>query len=129
MQLERDGQFKPGTQQYNDFNRKLTEETVKYEVWAKTEMAMMESGYKQAMKQLFDKVQNAIADVAKKDGYDIVVTDTSERLPDNLDQVDVRTMKLMMLQKSVLYASEKSDITEMVIIVLDNKYKATAAGK
>jgi outer membrane protein len=129
MKADRDASYKPGSPQYAEKNRDLIKATLEFEVWSKFERANMEDMYKQQMKLLFDKVQGAIAEVATKDGYDLVVTDTSERLPDNLEQVDVRTMKLMMLQKSVLFASPKVDITQMVIIVLDKKYSATAVGK
>lgn len=128
LRQERDTQFKPGTAQYADMNKKLIQQSADYKIWRETQQALLEDAYKQQVRQLFDKVQSAIAEVAKRENYDIVVADTSERLPDALDQVDLRALKAMLLQKSVLYASEKSDITQSVIIVLDAKFNAAAAG-
>jgi Skp family chaperone for outer membrane proteins len=129
LQKERDEGFKPGSPQYDAANETLMVETAKFKVWAESEKAKTEWAYKRQVKQLFDKVQTATAEVAQKEGFDLVLADTGgEKLPEDMSQIDLRNLKALLLQKSVLFAGPKSDMTSMVILVLDAKYKA-AGGK
>jgi Skp family chaperone for outer membrane proteins len=130
LRAERDDKdhLKPGTPQWEEVNQKLITKSVELKNWRDSKQALQEDAYKQQVKKLFEKVEAAVAEVAKAEGYDIVIADTSAG-QDALDQADLRTLKAMLLQKSVLFANDKSDITQRVIISLDGKYKAAAQGK
>ena len=125
MQKERDEGFKPGSPQWDQANEKLMAATIDFKLWGETEKAKTEWAYKRQVKQLFEKVQTATAEVAQKEGFDLVIADVGDKPPEDLGQIDLRNLKALMLQKSVLYAGPKSDMTSMVILVLDAKYKAT----
>jgi hypothetical protein len=102
-------------------------ETVAYKVWGETERAKAEFKQKRQMKALFDKIQVAIAAVAKRDGIDLVIADSSERLPDDIGQVDMRALRAMILQKNVLFVNpgkQGLDITAAVQLQLDAEFKA-----
>src|SRR6266576_6402603 len=65
-----------------------------------TERLMAEQQQKRQMKQLFEKIQAMIADVAKREGYDLVLAESNDQLPtDNeLDQMNIQQFKVMLLQ-------------------------------
>ena len=128
------GDLKPDSPQWEAANQSLMAESVNLKVWAETEKGKAEFAQRRQMKHLFDKVQAAIAKVAQRDGIDLVVADSSERLPDDLDQIDIRALRSLILQKNVLFVSNKQglDITAAVQLQLDTDFKAggtTAAGK
>jgi Skp family chaperone for outer membrane proteins len=133
MKKEREA-FKAGTPQYDEATRHMMKEAAAYKVWGESEKANIDYTYKWQTKLLFDKMQAAIAKVAKQDGIDIVIADTSEKLPDDLDRVDLGLVQAMLIRKSVLYVSEKQglDISAKVMLVMDAEYKtgsgAAAAG-
>ena len=126
LKTERDNSYKPDSQQFEDATLELARLTADYKVWAEFEKAKAEHNQKKQTKQLFDKIQVAISDVAKRDGVDIVISDTSERLPDDIDSMDVRALRAMILQKNVLFVSAKQglDMTDAVILMLNAKAKA-----
>ena len=121
------GDLKPDSPQANAANEALMTESVNYKVWGETERAKAEFKQKRQMKALFDKIQVAIATVAKRDGIDLVIADSSERLPDEIDTVDLRALRAMILQKNVLFVNPNKqglDITAAVQLQLDAEFKA-----
>ncbi|HEX8913580.1 MAG TPA: OmpH family outer membrane protein [Humisphaera sp.] len=118
-------QYKPGSPQYEDATKDLLAETAKYKVWAETERLKAEFNQKQQTKVLFDKIQQAIQEVAQRDGIDLVIADSSDRLPDDLEKVDVNALRQMILSKQVLFVSQKQglDITDAVVLQLNAKFK------
>ncbi|CAA9402666.1 MAG: hypothetical protein AVDCRST_MAG64-1793 [uncultured Phycisphaerae bacterium] len=127
------GDLKPDSPQANAANEALMTESVNYKVWGETERAKAEFKQKRQMKALFDKIQVAIATVAKRDGIDLVIADSSERLPDDIGQMDMRALRAMILQKNVLFVNPNKqglDITAAVQLQLDAEFKAAgpAAG-
>ena len=121
----RDEQFRPGSPQYEDATNDLLAKTAEYKVWAETERLKAEFNQKRQTKVLFDKIQQAIQEVAQRDGIDLVVADSSERLPDDLEKIDVNALRQMILSKQVLFVSQKQglDITDAVVLQLNAKYK------
>ena len=121
------GDLKPDSPQAAAANEALMAETVNYKVWGETERAKAEFKQKRQMKTLFDKIQVAIATVAKRDGIDLVIADSSERLPDDIGQMDMRALRAMILQKNVLFVNPNKqglDITAAVQLQLDAEFKA-----
>ena len=118
--------IKPDSPQWDAANQTLMSESAAYKVWGETQRATAEFRQKRQMKALFDKIQVAIAKVAQRDGIDLVIADSSERLPDDIDTADIRALRAMILQKNVLFVSNKQglDITAAVQLQLDAEYKA-----
>jgi Skp family chaperone for outer membrane proteins len=123
------GEMKPGTPQFEDTTNELLSKTADYKVWAETERLKAEFNQKKQTKILFDKIQAAVTEVAARDGIDLVLTDSSEPFPDDLEKIDIRALRAIMLQRNVLHVSQKQglDITDAVILVLNAKYKQSGA--
>ena len=64
---------------YSEVEDQLLNASIEYDVWVKrTEIDLMRK-QKDSIKKLFDKVQTATADVAQKNGINLVI---SEKRPD-----------------------------------------------
>lgn len=74
------------------------------------------------MAGLYGKVEAAIASIAEREGYDIVLLDDSEfPLPDNAPDPDVYRA---IITKSVVYRHDSIDITQQVITLMNNEFSA-----
>jgi Skp family chaperone for outer membrane proteins len=133
LQNTRD-QLKPDSAQYSEANQKLLRASIEYENWGRITQIELQRSQKQQVRAMFERIQAAAADVAKQQGFDVVV---AAQKPDmaGIDnpQVTIDNLKNAISQFNVLYADPKNDVTNMVIATLDAKYKSgggapTAAG-
>lgn len=112
--------------QYQDKNAELLKAAVEYEAWGKINEANVQRDQKLQMRRLFEKIEQAVAEVAKQKGYDLVITDQHPDLPDDLDQVTLDQLRTMINSRNVLYMGEKIDISNDVLAVLDARYRANS---
>jgi Skp family chaperone for outer membrane proteins len=120
-------QFKPESQQYQDKNQELMRAAIEFEAWGRLNQADIQREKKQQMKFLFDKIEQAVGEVAKQRGLDLVVADQRGDIP-NLEQMNEDQLRQALNLRIVLYSSSKVDITNDVIAYMDKNYKAPAAG-
>ena len=126
MKTRRDALL-PDHPQWAELNSQLAALTAEYRVWVETQKVIAESTQKSKMTALFKKIEQGVAEIAKEDGIDLVIADNRDPLPPNLDEIDVRTLRGLLLQRDVIYASDKLDMTEKVVTRLDSKYRGIAA--
>lgn len=74
------------------------------------------------IRELYGKCNSAIATTAKRDGYDLVIfDDRSIGLP---ERTGTKELNQVVANKRVLYANDAADITERLITLMNNDYKA-----
>ena len=117
--------LKPDSPQYAEAERTFMQEAIQFDTWTKITQAQLQGQQKQQMKQLFDKIVAATAEVAQQQGYDLVLADQRPELPENLGMINVEQLRQLLNQRNVLFANEKVDISAPVIANLDSKYKAS----
>ncbi len=117
----------PEHPQWSELNSQLAAKTAEYRVWLETQKVVAESTQKTKMSALFKKIEQGVAEIAKRDGIDLVIADNRDPLPPNLDEIDVRTLRGLLLQRDVIYSSDRIDMTEAVVTLLDAKYRGVAA--
>jgi Skp family chaperone for outer membrane proteins len=111
--------------QYSDKDKELQSAKIDYEVWAQIQQAESARTNKMQTKALFDKIVNAVAEVATAKGIDLVIADQHPEVPDNfLDQATLEQVRALLGQRNVLYSSPQVDITQDVITAMDAKYSA-----
>lgn len=115
-------ELKEGSPQWNDRNLQLMEESIKLDNWQRYETARVQQQEKIQTKQLFEKIQAAIATVAKQRNIDIVLTAQATQLPPSLEQINMEQLRMAIASINVLYVDPKSDITDAVIAQLDSEY-------
>jgi len=116
--------YKPGSVAYMDNNAKLTKKIVEYVVWARVTELQMQRTDKEFVKALFDKVREASKEVAEKRKIDVVFNERRPELGD-MEKLKPQDVRAIILQNDVLYMNQKVDITDDVILLMNQKYQAS----
>ncbi|HUB26505.1 MAG TPA: OmpH family outer membrane protein [Tepidisphaeraceae bacterium] len=120
--------LKPDSPQYTEASQNLLEEEIKVKAWDEETKLELARKYKMRLRSLFQEIEDAVASVAQKDGYNLVLCDQRLQIPDNLDNIDVPTLRNLILQRTVLYSDQSRSIDGEVITLLDKNYADRAAG-
>jgi len=120
--------LKDGTPQYQEADKTFMKEAIEFDTWSKITQAQLQGQQKQQMKVLFDKIVTATTTVAQQKGVDLVLADQRPELPDNLAQINVEQLRAILNSRNVLFSNAKVDLSNDVIAVLDQQYKAGGGG-
>lgn len=116
-------QLKPDTPQWDELNTDLMDAALEFRLWGEQTKAKAGRMQKRQLKHLFEQIEQAIAEVAERDGYDLVIADQRPELPENLDEINFDQLRALINTRNVLYASAKADLSDQVIALLDARYK------
>jgi Skp family chaperone for outer membrane proteins len=114
---------KKGTPDFNEQANKLLEMRVQLQVWGEMKKSELGRRHKEEIKALFEKIQATIAQIAQERKIDLVITDFSTDIPDDLDAVTPEQLHQMISQKNVLFTGKGVDISAEVTARLDAAYK------
>ena len=89
-----------------------------FESWGKVVRLEADREQKQQMLYLFDKIQAAVAQIAKNEGIDLVLADQGSQLT-NIEGLTFDQLRSLFNQRDVLFASKKADISDEVVTLLD----------
>lgn len=116
------GTIKPGTSEYRDKLIQLRELQVTLDARFKLLEQVLSFERGTIMRELYVKIDGAVKRIADRDGYDVVLLDDTDfKLPNEASQDD---MNRAILARSVLYRHNSIDITEQVVQLLNNEFKA-----
>lgn len=116
--------LKADSPQYQEKNAELLKATIEYETWGKLSEANRQRDMKLQTRRLFEKIEQAVGEVARQKGYDLILTDQRPELPEDMDRVNMEQLLSLINARSVLYAGEKVDISSDVLALLDARYRA-----
>lgn len=111
----------PDSPQYTDQNQQFLQYNYETEAWFRVMTAELQRKDKARAKEMFDKVQAAVADLAKDRQIDLVISSFAPDITDP-DKVDPQNYRFLLLQRSVLFSDPKLDITQDVIVAMDKAY-------
>lgn len=123
LQAARDA-LKSDTPQYKEKNAELLKAAIEYETWSKLNQVNFEREQKLQMKSLFEKIEAAVAEVARQKKIALVITDHRPELPENLDALNMDQLRGLINARTVLYAGENVDISNDVLALLDARYRS-----
>lgn len=116
------GTIKPGTAEYRDKLIQLRELQVTLDARFKLLEQVLSFERGTIMRELYVKIDSAVTRIANRDGYDVVLLDDTDfKLPNEASQDD---MNRAILSRSVLYRHNSIDITDQVVQLLNNEFKA-----
>jgi len=78
------------------------------------------------LKETYNEIKTAVADIAKKKGIDIVLVNNGNDLPDNAEERKPDDIANMIFTRQVLYVSDNADITAQVLATLDANFAKPA---
>jgi Skp family chaperone for outer membrane proteins len=122
LKAQRDN-LKPGAPGYDEMTDKLNDAYNDFQAWRASAQAKAERNQKRQVSTLFQKVEQATAQVAQQQGYDLVLAKQQPSLPENLDAVKYENVVQILSARNVLYAAPRADISDQVIQVLNANYK------
>lgn len=120
--------LKPDTPPYDARVKDLDNALADLETWGKVTQVEADRDQKKMMKKLFEKIEAAVAEVAKQQGYDLVLADQSGDFP-LLEKNNLESIRGYINQQSLLYADKRLDITDAVLTQLDADYAKEKGAK
>jgi Skp family chaperone for outer membrane proteins len=112
---------------YADQAQKLESASIEYEIWGKEKQLTLERADKNRLKAIFLEIEDAVAQVAQKDGISLVLADQRPQIPDDLEKVTPQELQARISQRTVLFSDQSRDISGEVITLLDKNYAAKTA--
>ena len=120
--------LRPDSPQYTEQEQKVVEQEIQVKAWLDTTQLEMGRRDKMRLRALFQEIEDAVASVAQKDGYNLVLNDERQQIPDNMDNIDIPTLRQLILQRTVLFSDQSRSIDGEVITLLDKNYANRASG-
>jgi Skp family chaperone for outer membrane proteins len=120
--------YKANTPQYTEKEQEMTDEQIKDKIWEEGKKVEMERRLKNRYVQIYRDVEDAIAQIAQKDGYNLVLSNLQPRIPDNLDNIEMQALQAGLLQRGVLYSDQSHSIDGEVIALMDKNYMNRSSG-
>ncbi|MFI5378080.1 MAG: OmpH family outer membrane protein [Tepidisphaerales bacterium] len=124
--------LKPDSPAYNEKTQLLMQKVVDMEVWARLQEAEQARKEKEAIKRIYDKIAAACQVVAEQKKLDLVLAEHKPEIPNPSDpKISPDQVRLALSQTNVLYKNDKADVTQAVILQLNQDYLKgpTGSGK
>jgi Skp family chaperone for outer membrane proteins len=116
--------FKQDSDQYAKKHDQLEAKIIEDQVWLATKKAEMDRKQKVEFAQLFGRVRDSVAAVAKSHHMDVVISAIMPDMPDDLDAISFDDLRARIQQANVMYVGDNVDITDEVVAALNAAYKA-----
>jgi Skp family chaperone for outer membrane proteins len=107
--------------QYKEKNEALLKYSIETDTWSRLAQLQEQRKMKEQTKALFDKMNQAVAQVAKDRGLVMVLSDHPVQI-DDADKLDANTFNAALLSATILFSDPKMDITQDVIVAMDKNY-------
>lgn len=112
-------QFKPGSADFRTREEDLVRGEISFQVWLEIQERRLKNEHKGWLSLIYRNTQAAVAEIAADRRIDLVLTysDLEEDAPDSV------AFKQQILLRTVIYANQRTDLTEQVIEMLDTDYQ------
>jgi Skp family chaperone for outer membrane proteins len=118
LQNEAEG-FKPGSQAHEDALQRMQKEMIEFRVWEQFQQNLILRKHRRLTEEMYEQIKDAIAQVAKEQGYAVVVQLES-------GQLQARNVEELIAQidrRKVLYHADSVDITATVLQKVNETYR------
>lgn len=112
--------FKPDSADYKAKLDEVRREEVEFQVWRTMEEDALKRQHKESFMAIYADVRTAVAKVAQRDGYDLVLT--YDTLTD--ESPDSQALRQQILLQKVIFWKPQIDVTEAVLKVLNDEFDA-----
>lgn len=114
-------QTNPNHPNYKALTTQIDEAKAKLQLWGMTTKARVEREQKEMIKTLYDKIEAATAEVAQKNGVDIVIADGRSEIT-NVDEIPPDELRRSLNSRTILYGNPAFDLTDKVLVLLDARF-------
>ena len=119
LNLERDS-YKQGSKKYEEMAGQITWQTLQNEAWLRYQENLTLSDHRNLTREMYKEIKAMIAKVAKQRGVILVL----QREPETLETQNTAELLRQIYGRKVLYSADELDITETVLLSLNQAYKA-----
>lgn len=121
-------QFKADTPAYTEAQTKLLNADTAAKIWLQSKNTELANNFRAHARRMADKINTAIAEVAKAKGVDIVIAEQKAEIPEaEIDKIQPNQYMQILIMHPVLYNTPETEITQDVIAKLDQQYNASGA--
>ncbi|MFQ5425364.1 MAG: OmpH family outer membrane protein [Phycisphaerae bacterium] len=117
------GAFKPGTKEYDNLRKEMIRMNVEFRAWADVTEADLEQQRFEWTRIVYEKTMQAAEQVAKAQGYDVVVQQTTFDASEMPEQ-SVQALRMAIQRRIVIYRTDEVDITNQVLARMDADYRS-----
>ena len=117
-------ELRPESAIFQEKTNQMMEKAVQFEVWARLKQAEMDRSEKEQIKTLYEKIRESCKEVATEKKLDLILAERKPELPANMEKLTADQVRAVISQNDVLYANERADITQQVILKVNQKYAA-----
>jgi Skp family chaperone for outer membrane proteins len=117
-------ELRPESAIFQEKTNQMMEKAVQFEVWARMKQAEMDRSEKEQIKALYEKIRESCKEIATEKKIDLILAERKPELPANMEKLTADQVRQIISANDVLYANEKADITQMVIMRVNQKYAA-----
>jgi Skp family chaperone for outer membrane proteins len=111
--------LQPGTDNYKEQRQKIERAVVDFKAWQQYRQQKLERRRGVEMQNLYRKVAQTAGQVAKDNGYDIVLYDEGEA---DFNFQNSKQLSTMIRMRKVLWSSDKLNISDQVRTRMNNQY-------
>ncbi|MGB2823193.1 MAG: OmpH family outer membrane protein [Phycisphaerae bacterium] len=119
LKLERDS-YKGGSKKFKEVAGQVVWQTLQNDVWLRYQDALALDDHRELTEEMYQEIKAMIAQVAKQRGVVLVL----QREPDTLETQNTAELLRQIHGRKVLYSADELDITETVLLSLNQAYKA-----
>lgn len=113
--------YKEGKPEHEKLFDEIESVTIELEVWKKMRQGRILAKHMAMTKVIYQQMNEAIAEVAKERGIDLVI----QFDPQKIEAKNVQEWQMKVQLRQVLYSDPKMDITASVLQKLDETYRVT----
>jgi len=121
LKAERDS-YKEGSKKHTEITNQIIWKSLQDKTWLQYQDNIALTNHRDLTKEMYDEIKAMIAAVAQRRGVSVVL----QREPETLQSANTAELLRQIQGRKVLYASEKLDITETVLLSLNQAYKTKA---
>ncbi|KPJ72824.1 MAG: hypothetical protein AMS14_07075 [Planctomycetes bacterium DG_20] len=125
LRLKRDG-FNKGTKEWQQLDDQVLKMQAEVNTWMQIERIKIERRHQEVLLDMYRQMTDAISRIAKQKAIDLVFT-TAFLEPPQIDvdkAVGLQDLQKRIVGQRVLYPTDVTDITQDVLKVLNDEYKA-----
>ena len=112
--------YKQGTKKYKETVHQIQWQSLQAQGWLKYQDALALEEHRDLTKEMYKEIREMIAQLAKQRGISVVL----QREPGEIETDDTTQLLRQIYNQKVLYSAEELDITEAVLLSLNQAYRA-----
>jgi Skp family chaperone for outer membrane proteins len=115
----------PESDAYQETKQELERKAIEFQAWKKFKKRQLEAEKSVRIESLYRNVVDACREISRDKGYDLILQ--KDKLP-SLRGQNQQELTALILQRKVLHADKRLDVTDQVLQICNNRYNNRNSG-